>query len=158
MNGLIHTCGDVDEILTFSVVANEAARVTLSAGGAAAMVRLKLDDPSLTPKLVAFLRRCQCEILHLGPTSVGVGLGHPVDPDAAVQRVEDGRCYRCGEPIERVLFRLGSPRCHDCREGSGADPLSERDNAQETWTRMEVEAYLRVWESLHPGARVELVA
>jgi hypothetical protein len=118
------------------------------------MVRLQLDDPSLTPELVAFLRRCQCEVMHLGPTSVSVGLGHPVDPDAAVQRLQDGRCYRCGEQIERVLFRLGSPRCHDCRESSGPGG----DTARDSWTRMEVESYLRVWESLHPGARVELVA
>ena len=28
----------------------------------------------------------------------------------------DTSCLACGEPIEETLFRLGSPRCLDCRE------------------------------------------
>ena len=27
-------------------------------------------------------------------------------------------CLACGEPIEEPLFRLGSPRCLECRQGS----------------------------------------
>jgi len=118
------------------------------------MVRLRLHDPSVAPELVSFLRRCQCEVRHLGPTMVGVGVGHPVDPEAAAHRLQDGRCYCCGEQIELVLFRLGSPRCHDCRESSAAIPA----RANETWTRMEVESYLKIWRLRNPGAHVELVA
>jgi hypothetical protein len=28
----------------------------------------------------------------------------------------DTSCLACGEPIEETLFRLGSPRCLDCRQ------------------------------------------
>jgi hypothetical protein len=120
------------------------------------MVRLRVHDPSTTLELVAFLRRCQCNVQHLGPTTVGVGLGHAVDLEAAVRRVQTGLCYSCGELIEEALFRLGSARCHDCRESSGEH--RHREGAQERWTRMEVEAYLRIWRAQNPDAHVELVA
>ena len=29
--------------------------------------------------------------------------------------IPDTACLACGEPIEETLFRLGSPRCLDCR-------------------------------------------
>jgi hypothetical protein len=121
------------------------------------MVRVRLHDPSFTDELVSFLRRCQCHVRDLGPATVGVGVGHEVDPDAAVQRLSSGRCCGCGDVIEDALFRLGSSRCHDCREGSG---LIRRPAAEirDEWTRMEVESYLRVWRALHPGAAVDLVA
>ncbi|TMK92300.1 MAG: hypothetical protein E6G42_07775 [Actinobacteria bacterium] len=122
------------------------------------MVQLRLHDPSLTTELVTFLRRCQCSVRDLGPATVGVGLGHPIDPDAAVQRLQSGLCYRCGNLIADSLFRLGSSRCHDCRESPGLDTRPDIDALREDWTRMEVESYLRVWRSLHPDAYVELVA
>ena len=120
------------------------------------MVRVRLHDPSLAPELASFLRRCQCEVSHLGPTMVGVGLGHAVGREAAARRLQDGRCYRCGEAIEPVLFRLGSPRCHDCRESSGNG--NGNSAAGDMWARMEVESYLRIWRLRNPGAHVELVA
>lgn len=118
------------------------------------MVRLRVHDPSLAPELASFLRRCQCEVEQLGPTMVGVGLGHDVNPEVAARRLQEGRCYSCGEPIEAVLFGLGSPRCHDCREGNGNGAASAREN----WARMEVESYVRIWRLRNPGARVELVS
>ncbi|HKD34516.1 MAG TPA: hypothetical protein VKB73_13805, partial [Gaiellaceae bacterium] len=75
-------------------------------------------------------------------------------PEAAARRLQDGRCYCCGEQIELVLFRLGSPRCHDCRESSG----DRTTRANETWTRMEVESYLKIWRLRNPDAVVEFVA
>ncbi len=33
-------------------------------------------------------------------------------------------CLACGEPMEETLFRLGSPRCLDCRQT--ARPLDLR--------------------------------
>jgi hypothetical protein len=42
--------------------------------------------------------------------------------------------------------------------------LPSRDNnlaevsIRDEWTRMEVEAYVKVWQALHPAERVELVA
>jgi hypothetical protein len=93
----------------------------------------------------------------LGRDTVAVGVGHEVDPEALVQRLSSGLCCSCGDEIEQALFRLGSPHCHDCREGSSLSRRAEADIRDE-WTRMEVESYLRVWRALHPGAAVELVA
>jgi hypothetical protein len=122
------------------------------------MVRLRLSDDSLTTELVGFLRRCECEVEHLGPATVAVGLRHPLDLDAAVRQLHAGRCYSCGEEIESVLFRLGSGCCHDCREETRAEQAPNPARVREDWTRMEVEAYLRVWRALHPEGRIELVA
>ena len=38
--------------------------------------------------------------------------------------IPDTACLACGELIEDTLFRLGSPRCHDCRQASR--PLDRR--------------------------------
>lgn len=93
------------------------------------MVRLRLDDPMLAPELVAFLRRCECTVDHLGPATLGVGLKHAIDLETAEQRLH--------------------------REaGSNGLTVPVRDE----WARMEVEAYLRVWCALHPECSVELVA
>jgi hypothetical protein len=40
-----------------------------------------------------------------------------------MRRIPSARCLACGGTIEAVLFRLGSPRCLDCRqEGRPLDP------------------------------------
>jgi|SRR4051812_44473277 hypothetical protein len=122
------------------------------------MVRLRLQDPSSTPELVSFLRRCQCQVRDLGAATLGVGVGHDVDPDAAVRRLQSGLCCRCGKEIADSLFRLGSSRCHDCRDSTGVDRRSDTEALREDWTQMEVEAYLKVWQALHPDVGVELVA
>jgi hypothetical protein len=38
--------------------------------------------------------------------------------------IPETACLACGEPIEETLFRLGSPRCLDCRQA--ARPLDAR--------------------------------
>jgi len=121
------------------------------------MVRLRLNDSSLAMELGTFLRRCECEVEQLGPTTLGVGLRHSIDVDAAVRQLRAGRCYRCGTEIEPLLFGLGSPVCLDCRNGEAADDLDERP-VRDEWARMEVEAYVKVWQALHPEGHVELVS
>jgi hypothetical protein len=32
--------------------------------------------------------------------------------------IPETACLACGEPIEETLFRLGSPRCLDCRQAA----------------------------------------
>jgi hypothetical protein len=121
------------------------------------MVRLRLTDSSLTDELASFLRRCQCEVEHLGPGTVGVGVVHSVDVETAVKHLRSGRCYRCGETIEPGLYGLGSPLCLNCRDTSNGDAGADSAVRAE-WARMEVEAYVRVWQALHPEGRVELVS
>jgi hypothetical protein len=121
------------------------------------MLQLRLHDPSFTPELVSFLRRCQCQVRDLGPAIVGVGVRHAVDPEAAVRPLRSGICCRCGSLIADALLRLGSLHCHDCRESSHLNGGTDTQRLHDEWARMEIEAYLRVWRVLHPGAEVELV-
>jgi hypothetical protein len=119
------------------------------------MVQLRLSDPAVTSDLEAFLRRCECFVDQVGPRLLAVGIAHDVDVNAAVRQLRAGRCLRCEEPIEELVFRLGSPLCLDCR----ADPArDEGASVRDAWTRMEVEAYVQVWLALHPDSAVELVA
>jgi hypothetical protein len=122
------------------------------------MVLLRLNDPMLASELVTFLRRCQCDVEHLGPTTFGVGLRHSIDVETAMQQLRAGRCYRCSEEIEPVLNRLGSPLCLDCRQGLNGHAAEFEGTVRDEWVRMEVEAYLKVWCALHPECSVELVA
>lgn len=119
------------------------------------MVQLQLNDTALASELGMFLRRCECVVEHLGPNTLGVAVRHGIDVDAAVRQLRAGRCYRCGDEIESTVFGLGSPLCLDCRPGSNgvAEGL-----IRDEWARMEVEAYVKVWQALHPAGRVELIA
>jgi hypothetical protein len=83
----------------------------------------------LAPELVVFLRRCQCEVDHLGPATLGVGLKHAIDLETAAQQL----------------------KLHGATSGVTA-PVRDQ------WARMEVEAYLKVWRALNPECSVELVA
>jgi hypothetical protein len=123
------------------------------------MMELRLNDPLLASELVTFLRRCDCDVQHLGPSTLGVGLRHPIDVQTALQQLRAGRCYLCAEEIEPALAGLGSPLCLDCRQGSnGRAAELEEGPVRDEWARMEVEAYLKVWCALHPECNVELVA
>ena len=121
------------------------------------MVRVRLADDSLTEDLIGFLRRCECEVNVLGPAFVSVAIRRPVDVEAAVRQLQARRCFRCGGEIELTLFRLGSPSCHDCRE-TVRDETPPAARIHEEWSRMEIEAYLKVWLALHPDGDAELVA
>lgn len=121
------------------------------------MVRVRLADESLTDDLTRFLRRCECDVEHLGPGTLAVAIPRPVDVAAAVRHLKARRCYRCGATIEATLYRLGSGSCHDCRE-SARDERPPEARIHDDWTRMEIEAYLKVWLALHPEGDLELVA
>jgi hypothetical protein len=118
------------------------------------MVQLQLNDTALASELGMFLRRCECVVEHLGPSTLGVAVRHGIDVDAAVRHFRAGRCQHRGDEIESTVFGHGSPLCLDCRHGSDddADGL-----IRDEWARMEVEAYVKVWQALHPAGRVKLI-
>jgi hypothetical protein len=123
------------------------------------MVRLQLTDSTLVSDLGTFLQRCDCEVEQLGPTMLGVAVRHEIDVGVALRQLRAGRCYCCGGEIELSVFRLGSPLCLDCRHGlKEFDAADAQSPIRAEWTRMEVEAYVKVWQALHPEGRVELVA
>jgi hypothetical protein len=121
-------------------------------------VRIDVSDRTLVEELLEFLRRCSCTVERSGPTSVRVLLDPAVSVGAALSLVRAGVCYACAGTIEAPLARLGSALCLDCRADEGARNGEARadDRARRQWARMEVEAYLRVWEARHPEARVTL--
>ena len=65
-------------------------------------------------------------------------------------------CAGCGEAVEAALSRLGSPRCHDCREAAPGLRLGAELNGDGHHrcrrARLEVQAYLRAWREAGAGA------
>jgi hypothetical protein len=121
-------------------------------------VRIDVSDRTLVEELLEFLRRCSCTVERSGPTSLSVVLDPAVSVGAALNLVRAGVCYACAGAIEAPLARLGSALCLDCRdnEGSRNGEVRADDGARRRWARMEIEAYLRVWEARHPHARATL--
>jgi hypothetical protein len=121
-------------------------------------VRIDVSDRALLDELLEFLRRCSCTVERSGPTSLRVVLEPAVSVGAALSLVRAGVCYACAGEIEAPLARLGSALCLDCRDSEGArnTELRADERARHQWARMEIEAYLRVWEVKHPDARVTL--
>jgi hypothetical protein len=113
-----------------------------------AAMRVQLDQPKFAEDLIGFLDRCNCRVRRLAEDLVDVKPAHTLDVEAALRLTKAGRCYSCGEAVEAALAELGSPLCHDCRAGK----LPERPRAL-----LEVQAYLQVWNALHPTAATTLV-
>ncbi len=123
-----------------------------------AEVRVDVSDQALVEELLEFLRRCSCTVDRTGPTSLRVSLDPSVSVGAALSLVRAGVCYSCTGAIEAPLARLGSALCLECRDSEGVRTREPQANgaAQRQWARMEVEAYLRVWQARHPQAQVTL--
>jgi len=69
------------------------------------VVRLRLDDPMLAPELVVFLRRCQCDVDHLGPATLRVGLKHAIDLETAAQQLH-GSTNGVTAPVREEWARM----------------------------------------------------
>ena len=111
-------------------------------------MRIRLDNPGFVSELTDFLRRCECQVVQVGPKLLNVELRAATNEQVALRRAQAGFCTSCGGRIERVLANLGSPKCHDCRDGLGGD---------HDWARMEIGAFLRVWKLRHPEAHAQLL-
>jgi hypothetical protein len=121
-------------------------------------VRIDVSDRALVEELLEFLRRCSCTVERIGPTTLRVALDPAVSVGAALSLVRAGICYACAGTIEAPLARLGSALCLDCRGNEGArnGELRADERARREWARMELEAYLRVWQARHPETQVTL--
>jgi hypothetical protein len=114
----------------------------------AAAMRVQIQQPKFADDLIGFLDRCNCRVQRLAEDLVDVKPAYSLDVEAALRLTQAGRCYACGESVEAALAELGSPLCHDCRAGKPA----ERPRAL-----LELQAYLQVWNALHPTAATTLV-
>lgn len=121
-------------------------------------MRIDVSDGALVEDLLEFLRRCACTADRTGETTVEVSLDPKVSVGAALSLVRAGVCYACAGTIEPPLARLGSTLCLECRESEGTRQVESRadQGARQQWARMEIEAYLRVWQAQHPAVRARL--
>ena len=123
-------------------------------------VKVRLENSALVGDLSEFLRRCQCLVEQVGRETLRVDLDGPVSFEAAMSRARSGLCYMCGAEVEGILAKLGSPLCQDCRESrsGGGSRASPDSAAQQEWRRMQLDAYLRVWQARHPTTEAQLIS
>ncbi len=112
-------------------------------------MRVELEEPSMVDELIVYLDRCDCPARRLAADLIDVD-ERTLAVGEALALVRAGRCYGCGSVVSPALAELGSPLCEDCR-GDAA-----RAHAGLQASRLKVEALLRVWNTLHPHARVSL--
>jgi hypothetical protein len=112
-------------------------------------MRVQLEEPALVDELLVYLDRCDCPARRLGPARIDVD-ERSLALGEALALVRAGRCYGCSAFISQALAELGSPLCDDCRG------RTLRSHAGLQASRLKVEALLRVWNALHPHARVSL--
>lgn len=115
-------------------------------------MRVQLEQPKFADDLISYLDRCNCRVRRVAEDLVDVKPARVVDVDEALLLTKAGRCYACGEPVESALAELGSPLCHDCRAVPGRIGPAEGSRAL-----LELQAYLQVWNALHPAAATTLL-
>jgi hypothetical protein len=122
-------------------------------------LRIRLVDPTQVGALLAYLRDRQCVAEQVDPVAIDVWPapllhenGHGTGPGSV-------SCASCGEPVEAVLERLGSPRCHDCR-GQVGEPAGNgsRSDARDRGRRAvhDLQGHLRAWRA-ETGAAAAIV-
>jgi hypothetical protein len=121
-------------------------------------LRIRLVDPTRVGDLLADLRERGCIAEQIDSVAIDVWPAPLLH-----ERAGDGTvflCAACGEEVEEVLRRLGSPRCHDCRAEApggmlGATPDGD---SRHRWRQAlaELQAHLRAWR-LADGAAVAVL-
>lgn len=112
-------------------------------------MRVALEQPALVGDLIVYLHRCDCPARRLREDLIDVD-ERALALDEALALVRAGRCYGCSGIVTEALAELGSPLCDDCRDGV----VRPRPDLRSS--RLKVEALLRVWNVLHPEARVSV--
>ena len=110
-------------------------------------VRVRLEEPDDLSDMIVFLRSCDCRARHVSNDMIDVGFVAETEIQRSLDLVAAGRCYGCTAVITEALAELGSPLCQDCRD-SGRGP---------GFDRLRIEAYLRIWNVLHPAARASIL-
>ena len=110
-------------------------------------MRVQLEKPDDLGDMDVFLRSCDCRTRHVSHDMLDVRFPVEAEIQRSLELVAAGRCYGCAELVSEALAELGSPLCQDCRDsgrGRGFD-------------RLRIEAYLRIWNTLHPAARASIL-
>ena len=104
---------------------------------------VRLEKAAAMTEVADYLRRCDCRVAIDRRDTVKVTFDRTAAANRALELVRAGRCYACADAIPVPLAELGSPLCQECRDG-GHDAMQLE--------RLRLEAFLRTWNSLHPGA------
>jgi hypothetical protein len=122
-------------------------------------MRVQLSDSALMESLLEFLRARGCIVEQLGAGVLAVWC-----PPAGCEASESGMsCRSCGAPVAETLRRLGSLRCHDCRDEGGFETLlagiygHANSNGRAATARGDLAVYLDDWHAAHPGAVASVI-
>jgi hypothetical protein len=120
-------------------------------------LRVQLDDPEHVTSLLAFLRARDCVVEQIDVVSLAVWC-----PPTERDEVGGMTCRSCGSPVAETLGRLGSLRCHDCRDTGGFETLlagiygHANGNGRIEQARSDLTGYVAEWQATHPGAAVSV--
>jgi hypothetical protein len=115
-------------------------------------MRVQLSDPALIESLLDHLRACACVVEQIDAAVLAVWC--PPDECSSGGKLT---CRSCGAPVAETLGRLGSLRCHDCRDEGGFETLiagiygHANGNGRAARARSDLAGYLAEWEASHPG-------
>jgi hypothetical protein len=121
-------------------------------------MRVQLNDPALVSSLLDFLRSRECVVEQVGALVLAVWCP-PADCGGNGDRLT---CRSCGAEVAETLGRLGSLRCHDCRDQGGFETLlagiygAANGNGHAAEARSALTAFLAEWLDRHPGARATI--
>jgi hypothetical protein len=120
-------------------------------------MRVHLTHPALMASLLEFLRARDCIVEQVGEANLSVWC-----PPDDCSRGSGTICRSCGAPVAEALGRLGSLRCHDCRDQGGFETLlagiyaHANGNGHLAKARVALAAYLAEWQAQHPEARAAI--
>ncbi len=127
-------------------------------------LRIRLVDPARMGELLEFLRRRNCVAEQVDRVTIEVwppellhginGNGNGASGGSGAERLH---CTCCGGTVEEALWRLGSSRCHDCRDSQPlGSPLGGGLNGSARGrlkrARHELQSHLRTWRAATDGA------
>jgi hypothetical protein len=120
-------------------------------------MRVQLSDPALMESLLHHLRACKCVVEQIDAAVLAVWCP-PVECSGGGDTLT---CRSCGEPVADTLGRLGSLRCHDCRDEGGFETLlagiyGPNGNGRAARARSDLAGYLAEWEASHPGVQAAI--
>jgi hypothetical protein len=121
-------------------------------------MRVQINDPALIESLLDFLRARECVVEQIDAVALAVWCP-PEDCSASTGGMT---CRSCGAPVAETLGRLGSLRCHDCRDEGGFETLlagvygHANGNGRAARAHSDLAGYLADWETQHPGAHAAI--
>ena len=110
-------------------------------------MRVRLEEPDDLSDIIVFLRSCDCRARYVSNDMLDVGFAAEAEIQRSLDLIAAGRCYGCAAVVPEALAELGSPLCHDCRDSGRG----------EGFDRLRIEAYLRIWNALHPASRASIL-